>query len=59
VGLTEFGDETFREPLGRLLESCENEARLNHIGKLALIEDTLQLLTNRLEIERDPFQRLP
>jgi hypothetical protein len=53
VGLTEFGDETFREPLGRLLESCENEARLNNIGKLALIEDTLQLLTNRLEIERD------
>jgi sulfotransferase family protein len=53
TGLSEFGDETFHEPLRRLLESCEKEAGLNNIGKLALIEDILQLLVNRLEIERD------
>jgi hypothetical protein len=51
--LDNFGDETFREPLRRLLASCESEARLNTIGKLALAEDVLQLLINRLQIQRD------
>jgi len=51
--LENFGDETFREPLRRLLASCESEARLNTIGKLALAEDILQLLINRLQIQRD------
>jgi hypothetical protein len=51
--LNDFGDETFREPLRRLLDSCESEARLNAIGKLALVEDVLQLLTNRLQMQRD------
>jgi hypothetical protein len=32
TGLDDFGDETFREPLSRLLESCENEAHLNTMG---------------------------
>jgi hypothetical protein len=51
--LDEFGDEAFREPLRRLLDCCENEARLNTIGKLALTENLLQLLINRLQIQRD------
>ena len=51
--LDDFGDETFREPLRRLLDSCESEARLNTFGKLALSEDVLQLLINRLQIQRD------
>ena len=51
--LDDFGDETFREPLRRLLDSCESEARLNTIGKLALTEDVLQLLINRLQLQRD------
>jgi hypothetical protein len=51
--LNNFGDETFREPLRRLLDCCESEARLNTIGKLALTEDILQLLINRLQIQRD------
>ena len=29
TGLDDFGDETFREPLSRLLASCATEARLN------------------------------
>ena len=51
--LDNFGDETFREPLRRLLACCESEARLNAIGRLALAEDVLQLLINRLQIQRD------
>jgi hypothetical protein len=51
--LEDFGDETFREPLRRLLDSCESEAHLNAFGKLALSEDILQLLINRLQIQRD------
>jgi hypothetical protein len=51
--LDNFGDETFREPMRRLLDCCESEARLNSIGKLALAEDILQLLINRLQIQRD------
>jgi Sulfotransferase family len=51
--LNDFGDESFREPLRRLLDSCESEARLNAIGKLTLAEDVLQLLINRLQIQRD------
>jgi Sulfotransferase family len=53
TGLTNFGDTTFYEPLGRLLDSCKNEARLNSIGRLVCSEDILQLLCNRLEIQRD------
>jgi hypothetical protein len=51
--LDDFGDETFREPLRRLIDSCESEARLNTIGRHALVEDVLQLLINRLQIQRD------
>ena len=53
TGLDHFGDETFREPLSRLLESCENEAHLNTMGRCALTQDILQLLINRLHIQRD------
>src|SRR5215469_11920941 len=51
--LDNFGDKAFREPLRLLLDSCANEARLNTLGKLALAEDILQLLVNRLQIQRD------
>jgi len=53
TGLTNFGDIAFHEPLRRLLDSCRNEAGLNSIGKLVCSEDILQLLCNRLEIQRD------
>ncbi len=56
TGLDDFGDETFREPLSRLLDSCENEAHLNTIGRCALSQDLLQLLINRLYIQRDRGQ---
>jgi hypothetical protein len=53
TGLNDFGDETFREPLSRLVTSCATEARLNIFGRCALTQDILQLLTNRLQIQRD------
>jgi hypothetical protein len=56
TGLDDFGDETFREPLSRLLDSGENEAHLNTIGRCALSHDLLQLLINRLYIQRDRVQ---
>ena len=53
TGLTNFGDIAFHEPLRRLVNSCETEARLNSIGRLVCREYILQLLCNRLEIQRD------
>ena len=53
TGLDDFGDETFREPLSRLLSSCAAEARLNIFGRCALTQDVLQLLANRLQMQDD------
>ena len=51
--LDDFGQPDFFEPLSRLLESCEREARLNVIGKLALKNDVVRILSNRLRLVRD------
>jgi hypothetical protein len=53
TSLSDFGDDAFREPLARLLYSLENEARLNLMGKLAARQEILQLLVNRLQLQRD------
>src|SRR5438876_4939925 len=52
-GLDDFGEGDFFEALSRLLESCQDEARLNLIGKIALRTDVLQTLCSRLQMERD------
>jgi hypothetical protein len=52
-GLNDFGEPDFFEPLSRLLESCHREARLNVIGKLAVRNDVVRILCNRLLLERD------
>ena len=51
--LNDFGDGDFREALGRLLESCWRDARLNAIGTIALRSDVLRILRNRLLLQRD------
>jgi hypothetical protein len=51
--LQDFGDGDFTEALSRLLESCQTEARLNLIGKIALRTDVLETLCARLQMERD------
>ncbi|MFL6500099.1 MAG: sulfotransferase family protein, partial [Candidatus Udaeobacter sp.] len=48
-----FGGGDFFEGLSRLLESCQDEARLNLIGKIALKTDVLETLCARLKMERD------
>jgi len=54
--LEDFGEPNFFEPLGRLLKSCHCEARLNVIGKLALRNDVVRILCNRLFLVRDRRQ---
>ncbi len=56
TGLEDFGDPSFREPLERLLESLEREARLNLVGRIAAREDLTGMLMNRLKLERDRKQ---
>ena len=51
--LADFGEGDFSEALSRLLDSCQDEARLNLIGKIALKTDVLETLCARLEMERD------
>src|SRR5581483_918214 len=52
-GLDDFGPGDFFEPLSRLLESAQREAKLNLLGRFALGADTLQSLRNRLFLQRD------
>jgi Sulfotransferase family len=52
-GADDFGSGDFFEPLSRLLESCQREARLNVVGKLAVHADIVRTLCNRLLMERD------
>ena len=52
-GLDDFGEGNFFEALSRLLESCQDEARLNLIGKIALKTDVLETLCSRLQMGRD------
>jgi hypothetical protein len=53
TGLDDFGPDDFLEPL-RLLVRCYNsEAELNFIGRMSARTYLLQLLENRLLLERD------
>ena len=51
--LDDFGNGEFFEALSRLLDSCQREAQLNLIGKVALKVDVLETLCARLKMERD------
>jgi hypothetical protein len=53
AGADDFGDEAFREPLRRLLASLEGEARLKPLGRIGARTDLIQMLVNRLEMQRD------
>jgi hypothetical protein len=50
TGLQDFGDESFREGLARLVESLENEAGLSLLGRFVTREDLVQVLGNRLQM---------
>lgn len=58
TGLNDFGDESFRLPLKKLIESLETEANLNFTGKYLLRQYFIKLLINRLKIQ-EQFNRYP
>jgi hypothetical protein len=49
--LRDFGDEAFREGLGRLLWSYDHEAALTTMWRIAARTETLRVLENRLRME--------
>jgi hypothetical protein len=50
-GLDDFGGDSFREALERLVDSINRESPLNEMGQVAVPELLIAILTNRLEIE--------
>jgi hypothetical protein len=52
TGLDDFGDPSFHEPLGVLLRSIEDDARLSPLGRFITRERLLGVLANRLRVER-------
>ena len=50
VRLEDFGPETFRPGLRRLLESLEQDAALNQVGRLFARRQTRELLVHRLRL---------
>ena len=51
TGLADFGDPSYREPLGVLCRSLERDAGLSPFGRTATRALLLQLLSNRLRLE--------
>lgn len=58
AGLDDFGDESFRAPLGVLLDALDREAGLLDFGRAAQRARIVDLLVNRLRAE-DQFRRHP
>ena len=48
TGLTDFGGDSFLEPMKLLVQSLENEADLNPLGRFMSKSSILRLLTDRL-----------
>lgn len=51
TGLSDFGEDTFREPLAVLLQSLDREANLHPLGRSILRGRIVSMLRNRLRIE--------
>ena len=56
--LTDFGDDAFLRPLRTLIDSLEQDARLNYIGRILTRKELIQKLTNRLRMQED-LKRYP
>ena len=50
TGLDDFGDDRFRDSLGRLLDALEREASLTLLGRIIARTDLVRLLENRLRM---------
>ncbi|OBK66261.1 hypothetical protein A5653_19580 [Mycobacterium colombiense] len=51
TGLKDFGENTFREPLDRLVDSLNREARLSELGRRSIPKIITSHLVTRLEVE--------
>ncbi len=58
TGLDDFGDDSFREGLERLVRALRDESSLNAMGQLAVPHLIVNLLSHRLQIE-DWYRRHP
>ncbi len=58
TGLSDFGEDEFRQPLALLVEGLENEANLSTMGRLVARSDLLRTLENRLRMV-DLFHQHP
>ena len=58
TGLTDFGDDSFREGLEILLSSLRDEARLNDRGEAFMHQRIVGHLSQRLQVE-DWYRRHP
>ncbi len=58
TGLSDWGDESIREPLRVLLESFRKDAKLNSVGWFAVYKTLTRHLSNRLRIQ-DEVKRHP
>ena len=58
TGLDDFGEESFREGLTRLLDGLQNEAQLDDPAAHRVMDQIKRRLTNRLEVE-DWYRRHP
>jgi hypothetical protein len=58
TGLDDFGDDSFRDGLERLVRSLDREATLNAVGEVALPHLVVNLLSHRLQVE-DWYRRHP
>jgi Sulfotransferase family len=58
TGLSDFGDTSLIDPLGRLLESCCRESALSVVGRSATRWDVVRFLSNLLLLQ-DAFTRTP
>ena len=50
-GLEDFGDDSYREPLERLLLSLQSEAQLNAVGGAVLRQRVVDILATRLRVQ--------
>ena len=50
-GLEDFGDDSYRQPLEKLLWSLEHEAQLNDIGRQVLRQRMVDILATRLRVQ--------
>jgi hypothetical protein len=51
VGLDDFGDPTYREALGRLLQSFDEDAHLSDLGRAIVRQEIVKILQARLLCE--------